>query len=68
MNTREIGDTTYGFCHLNILSVNTKLVGVMAGAVEMLDVVGIGAGNPQLGRLKNPLTSRYGIRLKQTKL
>jgi hypothetical protein len=26
----------------------------MAGAVNMLDVVGIGAGNPQLGRLKKP--------------
>jgi hypothetical protein len=54
MNTREIGDTTYGFCHLNILSVNMELVGLMAGAVEMLDVGEIGAGNPQLGRLKSP--------------
>jgi hypothetical protein len=26
--------------------------GVVAGAVKMLDVGGIGAGNPQLGRLK----------------
>jgi hypothetical protein len=29
-------------------------VGVMAGAVYMLDVGGNGAGKPQLGRLKNP--------------
>jgi hypothetical protein len=28
---------------------------VMAGAVKMLDAGGIGAGNPQLGRLKNPI-------------
>jgi hypothetical protein len=54
MNTPEIDDTTYGFCHLNIVSVNMKRVGVMAGAIEMLDVGGIGAGKPQLGRLKNP--------------
>jgi hypothetical protein len=29
-------------------------VGVMVGAVKMFDAGGIGAGNPQLGRLKNP--------------
>jgi hypothetical protein len=29
-------------------------MGVMAGAVKMLDVGGIGAGKPQLGRLKKP--------------
>jgi hypothetical protein len=27
-------------------------MGVMACAVDMLDMSGIGAGNPQLGRLK----------------
>jgi hypothetical protein len=29
-------------------------VGVMGGAVKMLDVGGIVDGNPQLGRLRNP--------------
>jgi hypothetical protein len=29
-------------------------VGVMVGAVKMFDAGGIGAGNPQLGRLKKP--------------
>jgi hypothetical protein len=37
---------------------------VMASAVKMLDLGGIGAGKPQL----RPLTSPYGVRLKQTKL
>jgi hypothetical protein len=43
-------------------------VGVMACAVKMLDVGGIGAGNPQLGRLKKSLTLPYGVRFEQTKL
>jgi hypothetical protein len=41
---------------------------VMACAVEMLDVGGIGAGNPQLGSLKKSLTLPYGVRFEQTKL
>jgi hypothetical protein len=40
----------------------------MACAVKMLDVCGIGAGKPQLGRLKKSLTLLYGIRYEQTKM
>jgi hypothetical protein len=43
-------------------------MGVMACAVKMLYVGGIGAGNPKLGRLEKTLTLPYGVRLKQTKL
>jgi hypothetical protein len=35
-----------------MLSATCEHVGVMAYAVKMLDVDGIGAGNPKLGRLK----------------
>jgi hypothetical protein len=41
---------------------------MMACAVKELDVGGIGAGNPQLGRLKKSLTLPYGVRFEQTKL
>jgi hypothetical protein len=37
-------------------------VGGMTCAVEMLDVGGIGAGNPQLGRRKKTLNLPYGVR------
>ena len=51
VNTPEIGDTTCGFYDPNMLSA-WEHVGVMACAVKMLDVGGIGAQKPQLGRLK----------------
>jgi hypothetical protein len=35
----------------------------MACGVKVLDVGGIGAGNPQLGRLKKMLAVRYPIRV-----
>jgi hypothetical protein len=53
VNTPESGDTTCGFYDPNMLSA-WEHVGVMACAVKMLDVGGIGTGNPQLWRLKKP--------------
>jgi hypothetical protein len=51
VNTPEISDTTCGFNDPSMLSAKT---GVLARAVKMLDVGGIGAGKPQPGRLKTP--------------
>jgi hypothetical protein len=46
-----------------------KHVGVMMScAVKMLDVGGIGAGNPRLRRLKRSLNLPYGVRIEQIKL
>jgi hypothetical protein len=52
VNTPEIGDTTCGIYDPSMLSAKWEHVGVRACAVKMLDVGGIGAGNPKLGRLK----------------
>jgi hypothetical protein len=41
---------------------------MMACAVKMLDVGGIGAGKPQLGRVKKIITLPYGVPFEQTKL
>jgi hypothetical protein len=55
VNTPEIGDKIAGgFMTLAGCPQTWEHVGVMASAVETLDAGGIGAGNPQLERLKTP--------------
>jgi hypothetical protein len=52
VNAPEIGDTTCTFYDPSMLSAKWEHVGVIACAVKTLDVGGIGAGNPHVGRLK----------------
>jgi hypothetical protein len=52
VNTPEIGDTTCGFFIPAWCPQTWEHVAVMACAVKMLDVGGIGAGNPPLEMLK----------------
>jgi hypothetical protein len=47
-----MGDTTCGFYDLSMLSANMGARGCDGMCRKMLDVGGIGAGKPQLGRLK----------------
>jgi hypothetical protein len=55
VDTPKIGESTGGFMiPLARCPQTWEHVGVMACAVKMLDEGGIGAGKPQLGRLKNP--------------
>jgi hypothetical protein len=53
VNTPEIGDTTCDFYDPSMMSANMRARGYDGiYTLKMLDVGGIGAGNPQLGRLK----------------
>jgi hypothetical protein len=52
MNSPEMGDTTCGLQIPACCPQTWEHVGVMVCTVKMLDEVGIGAGKPQLGRLK----------------
>jgi hypothetical protein len=62
VNTPEIGGTTCGFMILACCPQAWEHMGVMEGAVKILDVRGLGPGNKCLGGLTKPnLDVRYLI-------
>jgi hypothetical protein len=61
VNTPEIGATRHAFFMIPTCRLQAwEYVGVMAGAVKMIDIGGIGAGKLYLGSLKilSPIPSR----------